>query len=463
MRSTATGQSLWAWTRPPIRRKPLKSCASCGVSFLVTSDDGWKKISPEVSADTSGLTTIVAGGDPKSKLDPGCYSLEQLTSERSGDESDSIDLPGPGDLATIVYTSGTTGAAKGIPYRHDQLMAACRSLYRAYSELEPGDRTICWLPLSAMFQRMANLLSIACGMITYLVDNPRSVFEDITSIKPHFFIGVPRFYEKLDEAITDNDSTPILEGLSQVKLMISGSAPISVAILESLQQHGIAVREAYGLSENLVPVALNRLSDYRFGTVGKPLEPNTVKLADDGEILVKGPGLFSGYLGDVQEGDRFTEDGFYRTGDVGAFDQDGFLSITGRNSDLFKTSTGRRVSPTKVEAAYAKCRYVNQMVVIGAGRKYLAALITPSEYSMPSEDLTPQMLDEIKSELLAAGESLNPYERVQAFGLLPRPFISDELTPTQKLRRGVILTKYASLIDRLYQEPIPCVVVLPVP
>lgn len=430
-------------------------------SMVVTDADGWSKLR-KTAGNIQRLKTILIGSDLR--LDPHDESIFMETllaqgqsAQGQGDEFDELPLPSPDDLATIVYTSGTTGAPKGIPFRHRQVMVACGALADAYSELGPEDRTICWLPLSALFQRMANLLSMVFGMETYMVDNSKAIFQEIVEAKPTFFIGVPRFYEKLEEALADNAWPDLAQALDKVKLMISGSAPIRVSVLERLGSRGIAVREAYGLSENTVPVALNRLTDYRFGTVGKPLSPNRVKLADDGEVLVKGPGLFSAYLGEPPARERFTVDGYYRTGDLGRFDEDGFLSLIGRKCELIKTSTGRRIAPSRVESAYSACPKVNQIIVVGDGRKYLAALITPTKPWSELNVGSPESLQELQSDLAAAGESLNPYEQVQAFGLLPRAFGPGETTSSQKLCRAVIIENYSDLIERLYAEPPPCI------
>ncbi len=453
----------------------------CGVSTLVTDTRGWKKLEKESTVDAT-VTTVLANGDPNSPRTKGCLYLERLIaeSERRAAFAEQR-LPAPDDLATIVYTSGTTGEAKGIAYRHEQVMAACGALVEAYGELGPEDRTVCWLPLSAMFQRMANLLSMACGMTTYFVEDPRSILQQLEEIQPSFFIGVPRFYEKLENALSSGESSlPLARSLQQTKLMISGSAPIPVNILRSLQRRGLSVREAYGLSENTVPVALNRLSDYRFGSVGKPLPPNEVVLADDGEVLVRGLGVFEGYVGDGPSQDLFNADGFYRTGDIGRFDEDGFLFLIGRKRDLIKTSTGRRIGPSRIEAAYAQCGSIDQILVIGEGRKYLAAIVVVSpdaadrlrgeplrggagdastNAEMRSQTSVESDAGDLLAEWLAAGESLGPEEQIQAFGVLPHPFREDEVTTSQKLRRSVIQRRYSALIDRIYAQRTPCIVI----
>ncbi len=448
-----------------------KIMQDCAATILLTDAARRQKLEHE-SMIAATVKTVLVDRDPQFSGNDQWLSLESLVAHCNVDTAGAVlSMPAPSDLAVIIYTSGTTGAAKGIAYRHEQVMAACGALVAAYPELGPADRTVCWLPLSAMFQRMANLLAMACGMVTYFVEDPRSVFQQLVEIKPTFFIGVPRFYEKLDAALCSGEPSLLTDSLKHVKLMISGSAPAPVRVLESLQRRDIPVREAYGLSENTVPIAVNRLCDYRFGSVGKPLPPNEVKLADDGEVLVRGPGLFEGYLDDEPLQGLFTASGFYRTGDLGRFDKDGFLFLIGRKRDLIKTSTGRRIAPSKIEAAYARCPWIDQILVVGDGRKYLAAIVTLSgeawqrlrgggDAGVPNhcQPADQAVADELLTQWLRVGDPLSPSERIEAFAVLPRPFSADEVTTSQKLRRGLIAQRYAALIDRIYQHSTPSIV-----
>ncbi len=358
-------------------------------------------------------------------------------------------------LATIVFTSGTTGEPKGIPYRHEQIMAACAAVHKAYAELGESDSTICWLPLSALFQRMVNLLCIASGMVNHFISDPKNIFAEIGRLQPTFLVGVPRFFEKLNDLLTGHDNMALRAWTSRVKYMISGSAPLPPQLLQSLHNHGLLILEAYGFSENAIPNATNLASSYRFGSVGKPLPPNQIRLAPDGELEVKGIGVFSGYIG--QESSQcFTADGYYPSGDLGAFDEDGFLYLIGRKRDIFKTSTGRRIGPSRIEAVYSTCPSVDQIVVIGDNQKYLAAILTLKHKIDPNSPAS--LTNTLLPELRAADQVLSEHERVQAFGVLSRPFRADEVTTSTKLKRDVIIRNHAEFIRRLYNMATPCVI-----
>ena len=221
-------------------------------------------------------------------------------------------------------------------------------------------------------------------------------------------------------------------------------------------------------------MAINRLSDYRFGSVGRPLPENDIRFDADGELLVKGPGLFRGYFREPRPADRFTEDGYYRTGDCGYLDQDGFLYLVGRKSEIIKTSTGRRIAPVAIEAVYAQSRYFDQLVVLGDGRKHLVALLTlnlPQIESYLRDQGAPPALQDAHStalvkdlvlrELQRLEAGLAPHERVQAVGILSRPFSLQrgEITMGAKLKRAVIGANYQPLIDKLYGADQRCVLV----
>lgn len=379
----------------------------------------------------------------------------------------------PVDPATLVYTAGTTGTSKGIRYTHRHLLAACDSIMRMWPELGPGDSTLCWLPMAHQFQRMLNLWAVACGMTMYFVEDPRTVADALRQVRPSFFVAVPRFYEKFAQGLraAPDPAAAAREATGgNIRFMLTGSAPLAPWVGEYLHGLGLLVLEAYGVTENTVPLVANRTDAYRFGSVGRPFPGNELRLAEDGEVLVRGPGLFDGYDKDEQRPPHlFTPDGFYRTGDLGRVDADGFWYLVGRKAEMIKTSTGRRISPTAVEGAYSQGRLLDQVVVFGHGRTHLVALVTlkPAavvaelglDPSSTGEQLanSPAVREGIRAEMEHLGRTLPPYEQVRHFDILPAPLSVErgELTPTLKLRRREIAARHADRIERLYQEPSP--------
>jgi long-chain acyl-CoA synthetase len=379
------------------------------------------------------------------------------------------------DPATIIYTAGTTGDSKGIEYSHAKVMAGTRSLVEAFPELEEGDATLCWLPMAHLYQRMMNLMALARGMVTYFVEDPREVGPALREVQPALFSAVPRFYEKLhDDVRAGAPPSEWRDRLAEAvgrraKVFLTGSAPTSPRLLEFFSSLGLPVYEGYAMSENTVPMAANLRGACRFGSVGRPFPQNEIRFADDGEVLVRGPGVFRGYLGEQRPSDdRFTGDGFYRTGDLGRLDEDGFLYLTGRKAEIIKTSTGRRISPSRVEEVYKQSPYLDQVVVFGDGKTHLVALVALDATAVrealaregtavpadPDLAASASVKELVAREMARLGRALPPHEQVGAFAVLAAPLSAaeGELTPTQKLRRGVVASRHASLIERLYRE-----------
>jgi len=421
-------------------------------------------------------------------------SLSALEALGAPGNAPSLPAPEPDDIATIIFTSGTTGAPKGIAYKHAQLCLAIGAICDAFPFVGPGSRLLCWLPLSNLFQRIVNLAGMRRGAATYLLGDPRRVMEVVGGVAPDVFIGVPRFYEKLYDGVRERIAKlpawqrrlvewawqvgrrsspyrqarqPLPLGLqlawnvadravlrrvravmgSRLRCMVTGSAPTPRQLLEEFHALGWLVLEAYGLSENVLPMAMNRMDDFRFGTVGRPVSGNDITVAD-GVIMVKGPGVFDGYLED-DTGTARARAGYYSTGDTGEIAADGYLRLTGRCDELLKTATGRRVAPAAIEAVLQRAAGVDQALVVGSGRKCLVALCTP----------VGGCWDGIKREELAAAlrtatRALADHERPRAVGLIHRAFsIEDgELTTNLKLRRRSIERQHAGLIEQLYRR-----------
>jgi long-chain acyl-CoA synthetase len=410
-------------------------------------------------------------------------------------EADEVTLPSVHHeaAATIIYTSGTTGQPKGILYRHEQVVLAIKAITRAYPTIAVGSRFVCWLPLSNLFQRIMNLAAMQVGGTVYLVRNPLDVMKALTVAKPDIFIGVPRFYEKLHEGMQkeidrkpvalrwlirksidlalsvsrarcDGRAVPlgtarflrladrlVLSKLREsmggrIQFMITGSAPTPVRLLEFFLAIGLPLYEAYGMSENVVPMALNSPTARRIGTVGRVLPENEVRLNTEGTLQVRGRGVFGGYYKEDRNA-LFTPDGFYTTGDRAEFQVDRFLRLLGRNSDLIKTSTGRRIAPGPIEAKLESIPGVDRAVVLGSGRKCVCAIL-----SMPS---APEFSStHFSVAATKALQDLPEYERPGVYVIRRKAFSIEagELTTNLKLRRHAIASNLETVIEALYDE-----------
>jgi long-chain acyl-CoA synthetase len=414
----------------------------------------------------------------------------------------------------ITFSSGTTGDPKPIAYTHAQACGAIQAIVSAFPQIEAGDRLLCWLPLANLFQRMLNFCALVVGATSYVLGDPRAVMPSLAIARPHIFIGVPRFFERVHAGVVDRlarapwpvrklshwaidcshrAALAVGSGTRQgagarlaaaaadrlvlrrirrafgghARFLVSGSAPMPVWLLEWFDAVGLPVYEAYGVSEDITPIALNRPGQRRLGTVGKPLPPNRVKLAPDGEILVQGAGVFNGYLNEHPRMTSATPDDYWATGDLGSFDEDGFLSVHGRKSDNFKTSTGRWVSPARVEERLRRIPHVEHAVVLGAGRKAVAAILCldPRYSEQPTSAVTDdnrstgsaKAHSAAKENLIAALNEvladLPAHERPAAVFLLRTGFsiAGGELTTNLKLRRAEVEKKYALELEKLYR------------
>ncbi len=414
------------------------------------------------------------------------------------------------DPVTIIYTSGTTGTPRAIRYSHGQLILACEAISQLWSD-EQVSRTACWLPLSNLFQRIVNVVTLHKKSEIWFVEDPRQIMQLLPEVEPQIIIGVPRFYEKLATGIRSKiDSSPILPRLlsrlaialasyrqlrqatgksiakpveklhglfdklvlrkirasmgTRLQTMVSGSAPLSKSTMEFLQTIGFSVYEAYGISENIIPVSMNYPGNIRLGSVGREVIKGSVKLSDNNEILLKNDGLFSGYYRCPEAQSRFSNDGFLYTGDYGFF-EDGFLFLSGRKADIIKTSTGRRISPVAIEACIEEISYIEHAVVFGNGQKCLTALITVNldlletkvgaVRTVGNQSIFPDRArQKINADLARQSSWLAEYEQPRAFAVLPNGFsiAGGELTANLKLRRQFVGEKYKAIIDSLYDS-----------
>jgi long-chain acyl-CoA synthetase len=437
----------------------------------------------------------------------GVHGLDNIIRNGEDDQqSEEISIR-PDDPATIIFTSGTTGTPKGIQYSHRQVCLAAASMLEAFEDIRQGSRLACWLPLSNLFQRMINICAIGRGAQTYYVEKPQDIMRYVGLIEPHIFIGVPRFYEKLYTGIRqkieqlpswqqcivnwalnegDSHASALRAGQSQgafkrfrhaladrlvltrlrgimgrnLRYLVSGSAPMPRWLLDRFHGMGLLVLEAYGMSENIVPVAANRPDAFRFGTVGRSMPGSDVRLGPDNELLVRGPGVFNGYYDDTTEKSSVGPEGYLASGDFATIDSDGFITLTGRKSEIFKTSTGRRIAPSGIEVFLSPIPFVDHAVVIGAGHQFLVAILVVSAEATDSvaspnagEANLLRHCERIRNSAQQFLAPLPDYQRPAGLLITRCPFTiaGGELTSNLKLRRGAIELAYRDLLAELYQ------------
>lgn len=418
----------------------------------------------------------------------------------------------PEYLATIIYTSGTTGVPKGVMLSHQNLMTNVDNSRKSFPfEDAPGKRVLSFLPLNHVFERMVTLIYISSGLGIWYAESLDTIGPNLLEVKPHGFTTVPRLLEKVYEKIMEkgHEQTGIKkklffwavelglkydnlksggilydmqlafankivfskwrEGLGgNVEFIVTGGAACQERLLRIFNAGKIPVYEGYGPTENSPVISVNRKEPggSKYGTVGPALIGQEVKLADDGEILVKGPSVMMGYYKQPAMTAETISDGWLHTGDIGVWDGR-FLKITDRKKELFKTSGGKYVAPQPIENKLKESPFIEQVMVIGAEQKFVAALIVPGFPTlrewMRKEGLIfttneaairePKVQQHYMALVEAFNTFFNHVEQVKKFELLPSEWTiaSGELTPTLKLKRKVVMEKFRDAVDRIYQ------------
>ena len=418
------------------------------------------------------------------------------------------------DIATIIYTSGTMGNPKGVMLTHRNILSVVEFLCPLYPIDETHD-TISYLPLSHIYERAVQYCHIYLGCSTYYVENLGAIIDTMAEIKPHHFSSVPRLIEKVYHTIVRKGQklTGIKKGIffwalrlaerydetkrhngwfyrqklkiadklvyskwrevfgGNLKLIISGGAAIQPRLTKIFTAIGIQLSEGYGLTETSPVIASNSLTlgKLKSGTVGVVMDNQEVIIAENGEILVKGPNVMLGYYKDEEKTrEAIDENGYFHTGDKGCFDEDGLLKITGRIKEIFKTSMGKYVSPVLIENKIKESPFIGEMLVIGEGQKFAAALIYPNfehlkswcnikgiPYTTDEEMIqTKEVLMRYRKEIDKYNETLGDYEQVKKFELIAKEWTieSGEMTASLKPRRNKIMKNYADLVDKIYSE-----------
>lgn len=420
------------------------------------------------------------------------------------------------DTAIIIYTSGTTGHPKGAMLTHRNISFICSTMNNVATDIKEHETFISFLPLAHALERIGCLyFSIYNGGTIGFAEKLETVAKDILDIRPTILYGVPRFFEKIYNSVMASveggnwikrrvfrwavgvgrqvgkrkmKAHPIslvlelkywmaeklvfqkLKDLlgGKIKFIVSGGAPLAPAISEFFYNIGLPIMEAYGATETSAPATITRPESLRIGTVGTPIPDVEVKIAEDGEILIRGEGVCKGYYKDLETTQNTFIDGWYYSGDIGHFDDEGNLIITDRKKDIIVTSSGKNIPPQNIENVLKTSTYINQVMVYGDKRKYLTALITvnteaiqafASKEGIPNKDIKDLVLDRrvyhlIEQEITNKNRELASYERIKKFKILSEDFSVEtgELTPTLKVKRKVVEEKYKDLLDSMYER-----------
>lgn len=456
---------------------------------------------------------VVAGGD----------ALNFARVMEQGDEfqrhhpnhlAESLKMVRPDDLLTFIYTSGTTGNPKGVMLTHGNLVSNIINAAEVIG-IEPGFKMLSFLPLCHSFERMAGYYTaMACGATIAYAETVETVRDNMLEVQPEVITTVPRLFERIHSRIVKLVDTypparrkifywaigvgrayqlarkrgtvsPVLKlqhALAdrlvfsklrartggRMRFFVSGGAALPREFGEFFEAVGLKIIEGYGLTETSPVLTANRLDNYKFGSVGQPIPGVEIKIAEDGEILARGPNIMQGYWNNPEATKEvIAKDGWFHTGDIGVIDSDGFVYITDRKKHLFVSSGGKNIAPQPIENLFLSSKYIEQFVLIGDRRMFLTALIVPDfealkEYAdshkipyISSSDLVRHeaIYKLVESDIQALQRDLANFERVRKFALLEKPFSIEEgeLTPTLKVKRKAVEEKYAHLIEGMYK------------
>jgi long-chain acyl-CoA synthetase len=417
------------------------------------------------------------------------------------------------DLATLIYTSGTTGVPKGVMLSHDNLVSNVLGS-KPRLPLEAKGKALSFLPLCHVYERILSYLYVYVGVSIYYAESIDTISDNLKEVKPEGFSAVPRLLEKIYDKIVlkGTELTGIKKALffwalelakkyepyqangawyefklkianklifskwrealgGNVQVVASGSAALQPRLARIFNAAGVPVMEGYGLTETSPVISVNMMADrhFKIGTVGKPIDKVQVRIAEDGEVLCKGPNVMMGYYKNEEKTKEvLTDDGWFHTGDIGEIDSEGFLKITDRKKEMFKTSGGKYVAPQVMENTFKASMFIEQIMVIGENRKHPAALIYPAfghikdyynhkHLSYPGDDAVLEdevFLKKINKVVDHYNAGFGKWEQIKKFEFIKEPFTiqGGELTPTLKLKRKAILSKYEELINKIYEE-----------
>jgi long-chain acyl-CoA synthetase len=500
----ATSVSIYQTNSPDEVRYVLEHSES--VAVFAEDEEQLAKIR-EIREDLPALEHVIAF-EPGPEMD-GVIALDELRERGRGRSEDewrkAIDAVTPDHPCQFIYTSGTTGPPKGCVITHGNY-TAMRDMVFKEGAIYDEDIIYLYLPLAHSFALLIQfLVTDLGGTLAYWQKDPTKIVPDLQEVRPHYFPSVPRIFEKIYTLATSNAPDPerlrkavevgvkvrmmqqrgeevpaeLQEAFDQaeealyknvraifggrVRQGVSGAAPIAKEVLEFFYACGIPIFEGYGMTETSTGATGQTPEDFRFGSVGKPFDGIEAKIADDGELLLRGANIFKGYYRNEEATKEALEDGWLHTGDLARIDEDGFVYITGRKKDIIITAGGKNITPANLENGLKQNRWISQAVVLGDRRPYLVALITLDPEELPAfaeqHGLKPEEApesDEMRAEIQKAVDEVNSevgrVEQIKKFKILPHDLsqATGELTPTLKVKRNVVAEKYADEVDKLY-------------
>ena len=470
--------------------------------------------------DSNNTLTTVIVFDNEAKIDKSKNAMYLVDLYELGKKAGKYDLlqqrlaaASSHDIAGIIYTSGTTGDPKGAMLTHESFFVEIDALNPVFP-MDENDIELVFLPLSHVYEKASFYWLHSKGASQYFCYDTNKVVEYFQEVRPTYMVGVPRLYEKMYAAVYANIEKSsglkrmmfnwgietgkkyryaeirgenisgmlnfqhniayklVLQNIrallgGRLNFFSAGGAPLAKEIEEFFFAANIFIAQGYGLTETAPMGTYNTPGDFKFGTVGKPIPGNHIKIAPDGEILIKGDNVMKGYYGKPEATKEvMTEDGYFMTGDIGEFDEDGFLKITDRKKDIIITANGKNIAPQMIESRIGKDFYVEQIAIIGDREKYLVALVVPAfpaleEYAQSKgikfethKDLinNPAIIQHYAERIESQSKDLPSWSKVQKFTLLPEPLTVEkgDITPTMKLKRKVIAKNYEDIIQNMY-------------
>jgi long-chain acyl-CoA synthetase len=490
--------------------------ADSGAIAIVCEDDAQLAKLEEIRDQVPNLRTVIAMDAPSGESAIPTTTLDEVRERGRTHEASELqarrEAVRPEDPFTFIYTSGTTGPPKGCVLSHGNY-ASMMDMLRSVGQIEDDEVIYLYLPLAHAFALLIQLAAFDLGAtLAYFGGDTKQIVGELIEVKPTYLPSVPRVFEKIytlanaaleakppeeqeqarqaialgtkvrnmeakGEEVPEELRIPFEEADEQlfknvraifggsVRHAVSGAAPIAKEILEFFWAAGVPVLEGYGMTETATAATVCTVEDHKFGTVGKPFPGVEIKIAQDGEVLIKGPNIFQGYHNNADASFGSIEDGWLHTGDLGSVDEDGFLSITGRKKDIIITAGGKNITPANLENDLKQCRWISQAVMHGDQRPYPVVLVTldeeeiagyAREHNLPED--TTRLCEEasirelISEQVERANRRYAPVEQVKRFVILPHDLTQEtgELTPTLKVKRNVVAEKYAEVLDALY-------------